>query len=114
MKEISLTKGMVALVDEEDFERINQYKWCASNESRGKKWYAIRWVKWGDRRMKVRMHREVLGLSPGLICDKGLVVDHKNHDPLDNRKANLEIISQEENMHRSAGWKGSRAFFVNF
>ena len=29
MKEIRLTKGYVALVDDKDFERVNQFKWCA-------------------------------------------------------------------------------------
>jgi len=32
MKTIPLSKGMVALVSDEDFERVNQFKWCASQE----------------------------------------------------------------------------------
>jgi hypothetical protein len=30
MKTVQLTKGYVALVSDEDFERVNQFKWCAN------------------------------------------------------------------------------------
>ncbi len=42
MKQIRLTKGLFALVSPEDYDRLSQYKWTASHESRGTKWYAIR------------------------------------------------------------------------
>ncbi len=104
MKEIRLTQGKVALVDDEDFERVNALKWYASHESRGTKWYAIRRETIDGKRTKVRMHRFVLGLPLGYL-DPERVVDHLNHDSLDNRKCNLEVITQEENMKRSQGWK---------
>lgn len=104
MKEIQLTKGKVALIDDEDFERVNAFKWYASLESRGKKWYTIRREFIDGRIHKVRMHRFVLGLPPGLL-KPGTVVDHINHDSLDNRRLNLEEITQDENMKRSPGWK---------
>jgi len=102
VKKIRLTKGLFALVDDEDFERVNQFKWCASLESRGTKYYAIRWVwnKETKRRVKIRMHRFIMDLPPGSI--DGLVVDHINDDGLDNRRScNLEVITAEENLKRS-------------
>ncbi|MFH1744454.1 MAG: hypothetical protein ABIH23_36080 [bacterium] len=40
MKEISLTQGRVALVDDEDFEQVSQWKWCAM---KGRwRYYAVR------------------------------------------------------------------------
>lgn len=39
MREISLTQDKVALVDDEDFERLNQFKWYASIHGEGKRWH---------------------------------------------------------------------------
>lgn len=102
MKSIELTKQKIALVDDEDFERVNAFNWYASNESRGTKWYAIRWSRSSGKKKKVRMSHFVLNVTPEKL--DGLVVDHINHDSLDNRKCNLEIITQSENMRRSKGW----------
>lgn len=106
-REIPLTQGMVALVSEIDFERVSQFKWSASRESmRGKKWYAIRWSRSAEhgtrKRHKIRLHRFVMGLGTGF--EDVRVVDHLNDDSLDNRRENLEIISQAENMARVHGW----------
>jgi hypothetical protein len=103
MKTIPLPKGKVALVSDEDYERVAAFKWCASLESRGTKWYAIRRVTVNGKAVKIRMHRFVMGLPPG--GEDGRVVDHLNHDSLDNRRENLEIVTQEENMARVPTWK---------
>lgn len=103
MKAVTLTQGKVALVSDEDYERVSQFKWCASNESRGCKWYAVRFEYKNGVKIKIRMHRFILGLSPK--PDDGMVVDHINHESLDNRRENLEVITQAENMRRSLGWK---------
>jgi hypothetical protein len=100
MKQIKLSKGLFALVDSDIFEHLNSMKWTASSESGGKKWYAIRTVKG----KKIRMHRYILELK-GIEIRKGFVVDHVNHNSLDNRLFNLEIVTQRENMLRSPGWK---------
>lgn len=101
--EIPLTKGLVALVSQEDYERVNAFKWCASVESRGTKIYAIRRKVVKGKSIKIRMHRFIMGLGCGR-CDER-VVDHLNHNSLDNRRPNLEITTQKENMNRSSGWK---------
>lgn len=104
MKKIRLSMGLHALVDDEDFERVNAFKWSASLESRDTKIYAVRTEKQNGRKVKIRMHRFIMGLGPG-GGGNGLVVDHLDHDALDNRKCNLEVIDQRTNMLRSAGWK---------
>jgi hypothetical protein len=121
MKQIRLSKGLYALVSEQDFDFLNQWTWYASNESRGTKWYAIR----REKGVKIRMHRviaqrrgyEILeancrknGVPPvvgewNYPIPEGMVVDHVNHNSLDNRRENLEVITQVENMKRSPGWK---------
>jgi len=104
MKRIPLSKQKFALVDDEDFERIAQLRWQASLESRGTKWYAIRRETIDGKVVKIRMHHFVLGIRSHEL-PPGFVVDHKNHDSLDNRRENLEIITQRENMLRSKNWK---------
>lgn len=106
MKELKLTKGMVTLVDDEDYELVSNHKWQVSQEGRnGQKWYAIRWSKVsehgkGNRRFKIRLHRVLMGLTRR----DTEVVDHLNGDSLDNQKANLEVVTQEENMRRAPGY----------
>ncbi len=103
MSQIRLSKGLYAIVSPEDLEWLNQWTWCASHESRGTKWYAIRWDLTSGVRTKIRMHRAIIERMQGLT--PGLVVDHVNHNSLDNRRENLEAITQVENMRRSPGFK---------
>jgi len=81
MKEIKLTKGQVALVDDEDFEYLNQWKWFA--HVRRDRYYAAR-SDWSNRPKSktISMHRVILG-----ITNPKLFGDHKNHNTLDKPKA---------------------------
>ena len=87
MKKIELTQGKFALVDDDDFDEINQYNWCFN------KGYAVRNVKVSGKQTTQRMHRLVTN------CPDGFDVDHKNHDKLDNRKSNLRVCLKSENQH---------------
>lgn len=91
MKEIPLTQGQVALVDDEDFDRVSKYNWSARKFSNG--FYAYRgWVD--SKTKKVKNHSlGVFLLNP----PKGSVVDHLNGNPLDNRKSNLRVASKQQN-----------------
>lgn len=115
-KKIKLTKGYYATVDDDDYERVRRFKWSVSLGSRVGKGYAVRTITrrvvleladgtvWNcSNKLKVRMHRFIMGLEDGKTDPR--VVDHKNGDGLDNRKENLEIVSQEENMMRVPNWK---------
>jgi hypothetical protein len=105
MRQIPLSKGkMFALVSDEDHEYLSHFTWSASLESRGTKWYAIRWVTINGKQTKIRMHRVVHERTHGLIPE-GLVIDHIDHDSLNNQRENLEAITQRENMRRSPGWR---------
>ena len=84
MRKIKLTQGKIALVDDEDYERVNQYKWYASSYP-----YAQR----KKDKSTQSMHRFILELS-----DPKISVDHINHNGLDNRRENMRICSQSENL----------------
>lgn len=67
MKEIPLTKGQVALVDDEDYERINAHKWCARLDSKLNSYYAVRSSPRdeNDKQHMISMHREIMNAQPG-------------------------------------------------
>ncbi len=85
MKEIQLTKGYIALVDDEDFERASQHNWSAKVDRRKdgtiKNVYAARKVKIEGKTIHQRLHSFILGTREE--------VDHKNHNGLDDQKHNL-------------------------
>lgn len=82
---IPLTRGQVAIVDAEDFERLSKRKWCAMWNSWGKAFYATSHS--GGR--LIHMSREVLGVD----C----FVDHRDRNTLDNRKKNLRPATRAQN-----------------
>ena len=78
------------MVDDEDYKRLAGYKWFAVRYERG--YYAQRADKDGKgRHRNVRMHREILG-EP-----KGKIIDHINHNGLDNRRVNLRAATRQQN-----------------
>lgn len=94
MKEVVLSAGKVALVDDADFELISRFKWTATKCSRqGKeKWYAVRKepVAKGVRKT-VYMHRFLMSAPPHQV------VDHLDGSGLNNQRHNLELKSQCQN-----------------
>lgn len=80
----------IVLVDDDDYEKFNRHKWCAS--SSGKNFYAMRATRKGGKYKAIYMHREIL---PPLKEDEE--IDHINRNTLDNRKANLRRVSRREN-----------------
>lgn len=87
VKEIPLTQGGVALVDDEDYEALAAHRWCF-----GAKRYAVRRVPGGT----VYMHRAITGAG------SGQVVDHANRDTLNNTRANLRVCTQGQNLQNQA------------
>lgn len=78
-----------AMVDDEDFDRINAFRWNA-NERHGI-WYAIR-NKSKDNHC-TRMHRMIMNAK------ENEQVDHIRPNGLDNQKANLRICTPVQNAH---------------
>jgi hypothetical protein len=93
MKIIPLTQGQFAIVDDEDFEKLNQWKWYAAYFKNNKSFYAGHVMRNSDTNKfhRVMMHRIIMQAQTGQI------VDHINHNTLDNRHCNLRIVSHLQN-----------------
>lgn len=92
MKEIPLTQGRVALVDDEDFDRLSRHKWYAYRQPGTETYYATRTRPRSEgKKGLVYMHREILGAT------RGQVIHHMNGDGTDNRRANIRFCTVREN-----------------
>ena len=89
MKTIPLSRGLFAIVDDDDFEKINHHKWYAYQNPTGS-FYAVRSVRTPIRRT-IYMHREILG------APEGVEVDHKYGNTLDNRKEVIRLATTSQN-----------------
>jgi len=109
MPEIPLSRGMIALVDEIDLPLLEPFKWCASENRKPHSiiWYALANTRKPDgRRTMVKMHRLIMAALPGQL------VDHRNHDGLDNRRENLRVTNTQQNTanaRTARGYKGVSA-----
>lgn len=86
-KAIPISGGKVALVDDSDYEYLSKFWWTVRNIC-GRS-YAHRRV---SKSRLIYMHRVIMGL------DHGGIVDHINGDGLDNRRGNLRIVTQRQNV----------------
>lgn len=93
MKKIPLSKGEVALVDDEDFARVNRLSWYCLVGATGLK-YAVHDGRSFDRKRGklIYMHRFVLGARAAEL------VDHWDGNGLDNRRRNLRCCTHSQNL----------------
>lgn len=89
MKKIKLTKGYVAIVDDDDYEWAIKRKWQAAVKDTGHV-YARGWIG-GGKKSNTGMHRIIMNAK------KGQIIDHRNGNTLDNRKENLRFCTKSEN-----------------
>lgn len=86
---ITTKSGTVILADVSDYDKLSKYSWCICKTG-----YAV-----ANINGKVtKLHRYLLDLS-----DPHKLVDHKNHDILDNRRSNIRICTCEENARNKGG-----------
>jgi hypothetical protein len=89
-------------VDDDDYERINVSNWRAKKNKSGA-FYAVRTDRSGGKCKLICMHNEILGLTTG----RGVEVDHKNRNSLDNRKANLRTCTHAQNQHNRSKFRNN-------
>lgn len=88
-----------ALISECDRESVEKFRWYRRKE--GKTSYAHSEVN--GRLMS--LHGFLMGPT-----EKGLVIDHVNHDGLDNRRSNLRVATIRQNNQNSSGRHGTSRY----
>lgn len=115
MKRISLGKsGKYALVDDEDYFYVNQFKWSYSSKG-----YARRQKTFYEKWKAIWMHRFVWYLHYG-VPEEGYVIDHIDRNPLNNCISNLRLATIQENAmnqskykNNTSGYKGICKTIIN-
>ena len=108
MKLIPLTQDQFAMVDDEDFEKVNELKWRAIKDGRLStiKFYALsgRYIK--KIQQQIRMHSYIIGMAPF-----GMMIDHINGNGLDNTRCNLRFATRSQNGANSIKCKNKTSRF---
>jgi hypothetical protein len=95
VKAIPLGDGFYAYVDAADYDWVSQWNWCLHNG------YAAR----RERGKTIYLHRAIVP------APQGMVVDHLNHNRLDDTRANLEVCTQGENLRNTRKRRGTASRF---
>lgn len=90
---IELTQGFVAIIDAEDFRKVNRYSWRVHRSAGTKKKPGKPYARACIKGKQVYLHRFVMEAEPEVQ------VDHRNHQTLDCRKSNLKKCTAKENNH---------------
>jgi hypothetical protein len=89
-RKIYLGEGEFTIIEPPDYYAYSKYKWILSAD--GNNFYAVREAKIGPKKTKiVSLHREIMN------APKGILVDHRNGDGLDNRRENLRLATYSQN-----------------
>lgn len=104
MKEIPLTQGKAALVDDADYEWLMAMgKWYAFKHRNA--WYAARMEVAGNKKKPIRMHRQIVSAPANIL------VDHEDGNGLNNTRSNLRFATNAQNgMNRGPQVNNTNAY----
>ncbi len=91
MKEIPLSQGQVAIVDDEDYAELSKHKWCASWQPGNRTYYAVRAEYRNGQQTVIYMHRVIMQ------AQHYQEVDHVDFDGLHNWRNNLRVCTHAQN-----------------
>lgn len=100
----------IVLIDKEDVKKIKifNYSWHLNYRDSINNFYIEASTTKNNKKITYRLHRVITD------CPKGLVVDHINHNPLDNRKCNLKVcFTEENNKNRKEIQKNNKSGYKN-
>lgn len=93
---LTTKKNIEYIIDDEDFELVSKYHWYTDNKG---------YLRIERNRKKIKLHRLLTN------CPKGLTVDHINGNKLDNRRSNLRICTNQENVRNVVKRKNNKSGF---
>ena len=105
MRQIELTQGQYAIIDDEDYDRVSKLSWHAYFNKKVNSFYALHNNYDNGKHSTIYMHRFITGALAG---EK---VDHKNHDTLNNQKENLRRCSDANSVANRRGHKNSTSHY---
>lgn len=94
--------GNYALVDDADYDWLNQWRWCVAKGHNTL--YAVRGIRVGCKKSLTMMHRQILG-----ITDQNIYGDHEDGNGLNNQRYNLREATNQQNQ-RNSGAKNRRNY----
>ena len=100
MGSIPLSRGLIAIVDDNDVEWLSQWTWSASTT---KAPYAVSRLLRDRRSKRISMHRLITNAPDGVL------VDHINRNILDNRRSNLRLVTPSQNSQNSGRHSDSKS-----
>jgi len=108
MKIIQTHTGEKVFVDDGDYDKLKHFKWYLATTKRRDQSYAVRYShRINKRTFLILMHREIMR------APRGIDVDHRSRNGLDNRRSNLRLCSRTQNQHNqklrstsTSGYKG--------
>ncbi len=108
-KYIKLTQGKFAIVDDIDYEKLSRFMWQAAKKKYKKVVYGFTVQRSCrcpfNQKRTIFMHRQIMS------CPRGKVVDHIDHNPLNNQRTNLRICSKgKNNLNKLPYAKGSSKY----
>ena len=86
MKRIKLPHNKYTLVDDEDYDNLNQFRWSLNSNN-----YVSRYGYLNGKKTFITLHRYLMNPP------KGMQVDHVNGDRLNNQTFNLRVCTQSQN-----------------
>jgi len=97
---LNISKGMSVIVDADLYDWLNKFYWRAVKSSSG--FYAVTRRQRHNKVSTIRMHRLIMH------APDWMKVHHINHNTLDNRRSNLQLLTEREHRHFD-GWHIFRA-----
>lgn len=113
MKELFTTNGYKFVIDDEDFNRVNKYKWNLTKRKNGRMYITTAYydkelyLKNKNGMVNIKLYRFIMNIK-----DSAVHIDHKDNDIFNNQKSNLRKCTHSENMRNRSSHKNTTSKYL--